>query len=113
MSHKNNQHIYGGNADYIEHLYGLYLSDPQKVSESWQLYFQQLENSDDAKNRSMHALAQQRMRSRTKPASGKSGKINKTSSKAQSKQTAVLRLIRAYRALGHRQASIDPQLKHL
>ena len=108
MSHKNNQHIYGGNADYIEHLYGLYLSDPQQVSASWQSYFQQLENSEDAKNRSMHALVQQQLLSQKKPVSGKPGKANKTSSKAQSKQTAVLRLIRAYRALGHRQASIDP-----
>ena len=108
MSHKNSQHIYGGNADYIEHLYGLYLSDPKQVGDSWRAYFQQLENSKDAQTRSEHSLVQQRMRSRKKPPSTVAAKTNKTSNKAQSKQTAVLRLIRAYRALGHRQASIDP-----
>ena len=108
MSHKNSQHIYGGNADYIEYLYGLYLSDPQQVSASWQSYFKQLENSKDAQTRSTHALVQQQLRVPRKQSSTGVRKSSKGSSKVQSKQTAVLRLIRAYRALGHRQASIDP-----
>ena len=108
MSHKNSQHIYGGNADYIESLYELYLTNPQQVSDSWQSYFEQLETSKDAQVRANHASVQQQLRSPQKRNKVSASKSNKVSNKAQSKQTGVLRLIRAYRALGHRQASIDP-----
>ena len=109
MSHKNNQHIYGGNADYIEHLYDLYLSNPDQVEASWQSYFQQLENQKDGARRAYHMTARQpQLPPPTAARYGALSKNKNASGNAQSKQTAVLRLIRAYRALGHRQASIDP-----
>ncbi len=107
MNHKNSQHIYGGNADYIEHLYELYISNPNLVDESWQSYFGQLEAVIEHRDSSYTAARKTREKSRTHTSSKKAAKAT-PSSKMQGKQTAVLRLIRAYRALGHRQADIDP-----
>ena len=108
MSHKNNQHIYGGNAEYVEYLYQSYLENPQQLSESWQSYFRQLETSKDAQLHTSHAIFQKQLRKREKASATPVRTTNKKSSKIQGKQTAVLRLIRAYRSLGHRQADIDP-----
>lgn len=108
MSHKNNQHIYGGNADYIEHLYELYLADPNQVSDSWKSYFEQLKTEQDSRLQVSHTQLQTQLREREKPVAPSKRATAKTSSKMQGKQTAVLRLIRAYRSLGHRQADIDP-----
>ena len=101
MSHQDNQHIYGANAEYIESLYQLFLKDPSQVSAGWQNYFNQLDNHKD---RQIHGR-------RSTPPAGHAGRPVRDDAPAdalQEKQRAVLRLIRAYRRLGHRQADIDP-----
>ena len=110
MSHKNNQHIYGVNADYIESLYQQFLEQPSSVSETWREFFSQL-GTDDASIHSLHkSLREARdysaydlLRSNSTDIDGDAS--NQTHS---DKQRAVLRLIRSYRRLGHRQADIDP-----
>jgi len=109
MSHNNNQHIYGLNADYIESLYQQYLEQPSSVSESWQEYFSQLSKSD----KSLHAKHETLKESREYSVFDVATSRNHSSSSSNDqihadKQRAVLRLIRSYRRLGHRQADIDP-----
>ena len=103
MSNKNDQHIYGVNADHIEYLHQQYLKDPTSVSQSWQQYFNELSASEDSRLYERHENARVTLRSNSP---------EKTSTDAegdyQEKQRAVLRMVRAYRRLGHRQADIDP-----
>ena len=105
MDHKTNQHIYGANAEFIESLYQEYLQSPSNVSQDWQAYFQSLNISDDVNLHQQHLSAQTHFSNAT----GTSDTDEPTTSeKMQEKQRAVLRLIRSYRRLGHRQADIDP-----
>ena len=98
MSYQDNQHIYGASAEYIESLYQLFLKDPSQVSAGWQNYFNQLDNHKD---RQIHGR-------RSTPHAGRPARDDAPADALQEKQRAVLRLIRAYRRLGHRQADIDP-----
>lgn len=109
MSHNNSQHIYGVNAEYIESLYQQYLEDPASVCDSWQYYFAQLDVNHDAELQASHQTIRENF------AHNLSSRKNQTAhvpsfpeQNHQEKQRAVLRLIRAYRRLGHRQADIDP-----
>ena len=43
-------YLSGGNADYIEELYKIYLKDPSNVSAQWRNYFQNLPKGDGAAN---------------------------------------------------------------
>ncbi len=111
MSHNNNQHIYGVNAEYIESLYEQYNQDSTSVSQSWQQYFSQLDVSNDIRLNELHKNAKENIAS----ASRHNGAQTNGSAHSdvehyhhQEKQRAVSRLIRAYRRLGHRQADIDP-----
>ena len=105
MDHKINQHIYGTNAEFIESIYQEYLQDPASVSQAWQNYFSSLNNSQDA------SLLEQHLQARANfPTNVTVNDVDPVSDseKMQGKQRAVLRLIRSYRRLGHRQADIDP-----
>jgi 2-oxoglutarate dehydrogenase E1 component len=79
--------------DYVEELYRQYLSDPALVSEDWQTLFAQL----DADRTLPHNI----------PGS-ESLQVNSLTDQAAFKQSAVLRLINAYRVRGHQQAKVDP-----
>ncbi len=105
MDHKINQHIYGANAEYIESIYQEYLQDPASVDLAWQNYFQNLNNSSDANLHQQHTRARSVL---SKSHNRSDSDLDSDSEKMQEKQRAVLRLIRSYRRLGHRQADIDP-----
>jgi 2-oxoglutarate dehydrogenase E1 component len=110
MSHKNNQHIYGGNAEYIESLYQQYIQDPSSVSQSWQQYFSQLDVSKDTQLHDLHHGIRERIISELRDSNAQTNGAHYSSADLnhQEKQRAVLRLVRSYRRLGHRQADIDP-----
>ncbi|MFK8027819.1 MAG: 2-oxoglutarate dehydrogenase E1 component [Gammaproteobacteria bacterium] len=110
MSHNNNQHIYGVNAEYIESLYQQYTQDPSSVSQSWQEYFSQLDVDEDIPLQDLHQSIRNSIASELRNEDKQSTSLDGLSldQHHQEKQRAVLRLIRAYRRLGHRQADIDP-----
>ncbi len=110
MSHHNNQHIYAVNAEYIELLYQQYIQDPTSVSQSWQQYFSQLDVSKDIPLHDLHRYIKKELTSelRDKVVQTTDSHHSSLDQEYQEKQRAVLRLIRAYRRLGHRQADIDP-----
>ncbi len=108
MSHKNNQHIYGLNAEYIESLFQQYLSNPASVSNNWREYFAHLNKPDEQHIRQHHDLRQARDYSALEKVSQDKKAADGSDYTYSDKQRAVLRLVRSYRRLGHRQADIDP-----
>lgn len=102
-------HLQGGNLSYVEGLYEAFLVDPQSITPQWRNYFEQLPNvgTNTQPEPSYSVLNKQFLeigiRSRS-PGQG-SGTV---SVEHELKQTAVLRLITAYRIRGHQKASIDP-----
>ncbi len=103
-----------GGLEYVESLYDAYLDNPSSVDESWQDYFaaREIAESENYVNpRELEAEITRRARwpeaggnqprSAASPGGG-------TDASWMAKQAAVLRLIHAYRILGHIQADIDP-----
>jgi len=110
--------LYGGNAAFIEDLYERWLSDPESVAIAWRARFDALRqqaanepgNPETGRPDIAHGpvrenflrLAQEnRARPRARPA-------DNLEPAAAQKQTAVLRLINAYRYRGHQVADTDP-----
>ncbi len=82
-----------GSRDYIEELYQQYKEDPTLISEDWQLLFTRLDDEKPGIPASLSLDAHTDSDPAVPPAF---------------KQSAVLRLINAYRVSGHQQAKVDP-----
>ena len=102
--------LYAGNSEFIEALYEAYLQDPASVTPEWRDYFASVRGTDLA--RGPVSTRQQiarfyRQRAQTCAASGQNlnGEMCRAIGR---KQTAVYRLINAYRLLGHHRALVDP-----
>jgi len=127
--------LYGGNADYVDDLYGRYEADPKSVDAEWQAFFQSLKDApaDVAKNAqgpswerpNWPLLGRDELTSAldSQWAEAEKSLVDKISAKAQARgvelnaldiQTATrdsiraLMLIRAYRMRGHFHANLDP-----
>lgn len=97
-----------GNVAYIEALYDDYLSDSNSVSVYWQEVFQQLEQDRSLALAGLtHSNVRAALRGSARDADSSRYSPGITNHK-QGKQVGVIRLISAYRYLGHRQADIDP-----
>lgn len=94
----------GANAYFIEALYESYLEDPDSVTPEWRSQF------DKLKNGSTHEIAHSPVREHfaniAKKSFGRPG--CEITPEAAHKQSAVLRLINAYRVRGHQNANLDP-----
>ncbi|MCO5061503.1 MAG: 2-oxoglutarate dehydrogenase E1 component [Kiritimatiellae bacterium] len=110
MSGNESVNLYADNADFVEQLYRQYLANPAHVSESWRTYFDALNahdaeylNSPDADeiSRAMRQRAHHRAAAPAQAAAPAGSDMVR-------KQAAVLRLIHAYRLLGHHRAQVDP-----
>jgi len=127
--------LYGGNADYIEHLYSRFEENPDALDREWQEFFQALKEDRAAVERAAHAPSWQRPDwprvVRDELASALTGEWEdaekvagaKISARAQAAGVELsgaevqqatrdsihaLMLIRAYRARGHFHANLDP-----
>ena len=99
-------HISGGNAEYVEELYELYLQDPSAVSDEWRSYFQKLpSNGSEAKDVPHSGIREQFIELAKNPHRSAAAGV---SPEHEQKQIATLQLIQAYRRLGHRVAQLDP-----
>ncbi len=92
------------NAAYIEALQDDYLSDPKSVPAYWREVFQRSELGYSSRAESTHAAIREALRAQTHKVSD----APSLAGTANHKQVDVIRLISAYRYLGHRQADIDP-----
>jgi 2-oxoglutarate dehydrogenase E1 component len=97
--------VYAGNAEFIEDLYESYLHQPASVPEEWRGLFAQWKGADSP-GRAAAADRIRRLFAEEEPGAGTHRARGPDASVA--KQLAVVRLIQAYRALGHFRADVDP-----
>ena len=96
----------GGNADYVEHLYESFLSDPSSVTAQWRDYFTGLGATAVRETAHGPIRAQIEARAHRMRLAGP-GDADR-SQQASAKQGAVSRLIQIYANRGHLIADIDP-----
>src|SRR5690606_24821500 len=99
---KQTSQLAGGNAAFIEDLYEQYLVDPDSVPDAWKTYFDGLGGraAGDVPHSAVMAGVQAAAR-----AARHGGSVD---AEAARKQTAVGKLVTAYRSRGHLAARLDP-----
>ncbi|HEX7031019.1 MAG TPA: 2-oxoglutarate dehydrogenase E1 component [Gammaproteobacteria bacterium] len=97
----------GGNAAYLEELYEQYLEDPDSLSDGWKDFFHGFQAAMAEGGDVPHGpiVAEFRRRANAPRIAAAAGGIGAAPIE---KQAAVMRLIEAFRARGHRRAKIDP-----
>lgn len=93
--------LFAGNAPYIEKLFEQYCRDPHSIAKQWQDYFDQVYNDKTAIFQAPVNLA-------TSQYSPQNDLLSTDFLINEKKQSAVLRLLNAYRVRGHQQANLDP-----
>ncbi|MDQ2695045.1 MAG: 2-oxoglutarate dehydrogenase E1 component, partial [Pseudomonadota bacterium] len=107
---RENSPLYGGNAAFVEDLYESFLQDPSSVSDNWRNYFNSLQARGDG---GLREIAHRPIResfarlARQRPVAVP-GRAEIMAPEAAEKQSAVLRIINAYRTRGHQAANLDP-----
>ncbi|MBB3104573.1 2-oxoglutarate dehydrogenase E1 component [Azomonas macrocytogenes] len=101
-------YLSGGNAEYVEELYELYLQDPSAVPEEWRSKFQKLPTNGSQSGDVPHSGIREQFIQLAK--SSRRGQVSTgaVSPEHEKKQIGVLQLIQDYRLLGHRAAQLDP-----
>ena len=101
--------VSAGNASFIEDLYERYLTQPDSVELAWRQYFDSMRGSDspsrDITREQIRRMLKRRPRAPQAAPTLTGTVAGKTDPR---KQTAVARLIHAYRLLGHLRANVDP-----
>ena len=101
----------GENAAYLDMLYEQYLSNPHSVNESWREYFSSLPVPADLRQGVRHSEIRKQFRNPAlfiKPNHCVNGSDIETVVEEERMQVHVLKLIEAYRVLGHLQANTNP-----
>ncbi|MFK5894481.1 MAG: 2-oxoglutarate dehydrogenase E1 component, partial [Pseudomonadota bacterium] len=93
--------LFAGNAPYIEKLFEQYCNDSCSVNKQWQNYFDQVYKDKVAIYQAPISLTRQKY-------STQNELLSTTIQINEKKQSAVLRLLNAYRVRGHQQANLDP-----
>ena len=91
----------GGNAAFIEELYEQYLLDPQSVPAQWQTYFSSFQGAGDVPHSAVLAAVQAQAKLARRASGGGDEELAR-------KQTAVGKLVTAFRSRGHLNAHLDP-----
>jgi len=120
--------LYGGNAQFIEQLYGKYLANPKAVDQHWRQFFAGLEDNAGQAKRQVDGPSWQRPdwppaesgelvsafdgnwpAAAKAPATGKDSQPSiEEVRRATTDSVRVLMMIRAYRVRGHLAADLDP-----
>lgn len=101
-----NSTVDGGNSQYLENLYELYLDNPQQVPAQWRQFFEQLPSNGQGREVS-HQQILDEIGDYVRRGAHTSA-VQPVSNEHELKQIQVLRLINAYRLQGHLHAQIDP-----
>jgi 2-oxoglutarate dehydrogenase E1 component len=99
---KQTSQLAGGNAAFIEDLYEQYLVDPDSVPAAWKSYF------DGLGGRSAGDVPQSAVMAQVQAAARDGRHAGGLDAEAARKQTAVGKLVTAYRSRGHLAAELDP-----
>lgn len=109
MEKRQDSYLYAGNAPFIENLYETYLKTPDLVESAWRGYFDALQaGGNGAGPDHSHLRVQDAFSELIRSRRGVSSLSVSHPPVSGDKQAAVLRLIRAYRLLGHLRARVDP-----
>lgn len=103
--------MYADNVGFVEQLYHRYLSDPEALTPEWRAYFATAADgiASDAAPDIDEISRRMRQRAHQRGASAQQTPMAMPpGSDMVRKQAAVLRLIHAYRLLGHHRAHVDP-----
>ena len=104
MNSKIQQVSNSANLAYIEALYAAYVVDPSSVDQDWRAYFAALNgNASDGQTTPMPST-----REGKGAVAHVNGSASSVASRASTLQEQVNEMIRAFRSLGHKAASIDP-----
>ena len=98
--------LFGGNAAFVESLYAQYLQDPNSVEPSWARYFAGLEGPRGPSSPSWGQRAQEAGVVRVPAGQAISSAADVRLAAQQS--IRAIQLVRAYRAIGHFAADLDP-----
>lgn len=93
--------LFAGNAPYIEQLFEQYCHAPHSIAKQWKKYFDQVYNDKAPTYQASICLA-------TSQHSQQNDLLSTDFLINEKKQSAVLRLLNAYRVRGHQQAKLDP-----
>ncbi|HEX5755343.1 MAG TPA: 2-oxoglutarate dehydrogenase E1 component [Arenimonas sp.] len=93
----------GGNAAYIEDLYEQYLVDPDSVGPKWKAYFDGTGGRDGGDI--PHSAVMAQVQHAARAARYATGSVDEEAAR---KQTAIGKLVTAYRSRGHLGANLDP-----
>ena len=97
------------NSEFIETLYEKYLKDPLSTDPSWRHYFESLKDASVLNRETINEQIKQLYREQTwQHTAIEQSYAGKNVSEMARKQGSVLRLIQAYRLLGHHRAAVDP-----
>ncbi len=103
-------YLFSANIPYIEELYDTWLEQPDRVPAVWRAWFESIQSDNGHGPDVNHSRIAELLREQTssvRPAARR-GTLSASSSELIAKQAAVLRLIQAYRMLGHLRADVDP-----
>ncbi|HEX6929861.1 MAG TPA: thiamine pyrophosphate-dependent enzyme, partial [Gammaproteobacteria bacterium] len=99
----------GGNAAWLEELYEQYLEDPDSLSDGWKDFFHGFQAAmPDGGDVPHGPIIEEFKRRANAPRAATASPAGGMDPALIEKQAAVMRLIEAYRARGHRRAKIDP-----
>ena len=105
MNSKTQQVSNSANLAYIEALYAAYVQDPSSVDQDWRAYFAALNGDAEAGQTAPASVS-------TAQGNGAAAQANRAASsaalRASTLQEQVNEMIRAFRSLGHKAASLDP-----
>ena len=90
---------YGGNSQYLDHLYEQYIQDPSKIEPKWKKYFDSIQNGQIDQSHKQIISKYKNKKLETKKVSSVTEISNSSD---------VQNLINAYRRRGHQVAKIDP-----
>ncbi|MEC8097285.1 MAG: 2-oxoglutarate dehydrogenase E1 component, partial [Pseudomonadota bacterium] len=90
---------YGGNSQYLDHLYEQYIQDPSKIEPKWKKYFDSIQNGQIDQSHKQIISKYKNKKLETK-------KVSLVTEISNSSD--VQNLINAYRRRGHQVAKIDP-----
>jgi len=98
--------LYGSNAIFIEDLYEQYLENPDSVSKSWRIKFDNIH--DHSSFEVAHSPIVNRFEKLATSTQGRLAKLQGFTEESVKKQSAVARLINQYRVRGHQIANNNP-----
>jgi 2-oxoglutarate dehydrogenase E1 component len=103
---RDNSYLAGSNAEYLEQLYDIFLTNPETLDKYWQAYFAGLAAGETQADTPLKDLREQFRAAAKAPVKSAPALVGDAAHIQ--KQMAVMQLIHDYRSYGHQLADLDP-----